>query len=135
MSHTEYWERISDLAERATAAREAFVPPEDPPDEQRATQFLRDGVGPALSIYIEARSGDDWTRFPDVEHSLLERALNDFLALYARCYGYELDCAFSIREAAETTVQTHNVKDTAQVLTKVPPREQMPEGWQPGADE
>jgi hypothetical protein len=135
MTHTEYWERISELAARATTAREEFVPPEDPPDERRATEFLRNGVGPAVSIYIEARSGGDQTPFPDVEHSLLERALNDFLELYTRCYGYEVDCTFSVLEAAETLVQTHNVKDTAQVLTKVPPREDAPGAWQPGADE
>jgi hypothetical protein len=135
MTHTEYWERISDLAERATTAREAFVPPEDPPDERRATEFLREGVGPAISVYVEARSGDDWARFPAVEHSLLERALNDFLELYARCYGEDVDCEFSVREAAETLLETHNVKDTAQLLTKVPPREDMPDAWQPGADE
>jgi hypothetical protein len=135
MSQTEYFERISDLAERATAAREAFVPPEDPPDERRATEFLRNGVGPAIAIYVEARTGDEWTRFPDVEHSLLKRSLNDFLELYALCYGRDLECEFSVREAAETMLQTHNVKDTAQLLTKVPPREEMPESWQPGADE
>jgi hypothetical protein len=135
MSQTDYFDRISDLAERATAAREAFVPPEDPPDERRAMEFLRNGVGPAISIYVEGRTGDDWTRFPDVEHSLLERSLNDFLELYALCYGYDVECEFSIREATETMLQTHNVKDTAQLLTKVPPREEMPGSWQPGADE
>jgi len=134
MTHTDYWERIADLAERATADREAFVPPEDPPDEERATEFLQDGVGPAIAIYVEARSDDGWTRFPDVEHSLLERALNDYLELYARCYGYDVDPAVSVREAAETLLGTHNVKDTAQLLTKVPPREEMPRGWQPGAE-
>lgn len=129
MAHTEYWDRIAELAERAATAREEFVPPEDPPDERRATEFLRNGVGPVVSIYVEARSSDDWTRFPPVEHSLLERSLNDFLELYARCFGYEIECQFSVREAAETVVQTHNVRDTAQLLTKVPPREEMPSAW------
>lgn len=132
MTHTEYWDRIADLADDASTAREEFVPPEEPPDERRATVFLQDGVGPAISIYIEARSGEEWTRFPEVEHCLLERALNDFLELYARCYGYDVECEFSIREAAETLVETHNVKDTAQLLTKVPPREELPDAWQPG---
>ena len=134
MTHTEYWDRISDLAERATAAREAFVPPEEPPDEHRAMQLLREGVGPAIMIYVDARTGGDLTRFPDVEHSLLEQALNDFLELYASCYGYEIECRYSVREAAETLVATHNVADTAQLLTKVPPREEMPEGWKSGYD-
>jgi hypothetical protein len=129
MTHTEHWEEISELAQRAGSARESFVPPEDPPDEGRAMEFLRDGVGPAVMVYVDARTGDDWTRFPPVEHSLLERALNDFLELYARCYGYDLDCEFAVREAAEALLETNNVKDTAQVLTRVPPREEMPEAW------
>ena len=132
MTHTEYWDRISDLAERATAAREVFVPPEEPPDVYRAMQFLREGVGPAIMIYVDARTGGDLTRFSDVEHSLLEQALNDFLEMYASCYGYEIECRYSVRETAETLVATHNVADTAQILTKVPPREEMPDGWKSG---
>jgi hypothetical protein len=126
MSHTRHWDEISELAQRASAAKEEFVPPEEPPDEDRAMAFLREGAGPAIMVYVDARTGDDWTRFPPVEHSLLERALNDFLELYTRCYGYEVDCEFSVREAAETLLETHNVADTAQVLTKVPPRESAP---------
>lgn len=140
MDHTEYWETIAAFADRATTARDEFVPPEDPPDEQRATEFLQNGVGPIVSTYIEARSSDGWTQFPPVEHSLLERSLNDYLELYARCYGYEIECEFSVREAAETVVQTHNIEDTAHLLTKVPPREEMSTAWQargrgPAADE
>jgi hypothetical protein len=85
--------------------------------------FLREGVGPTVMIYVDARTGDEWTRFPPVEHSLLERTLNDFLELYTRSYGYEVDCEFTVREAAEVLLETHNVADTAQVLTKVPTRE------------
>lgn len=131
MAHTQYWEEISSLAQRAGEAVESFVPPEDLPAEEQAMTFLRDGVGPAIMVYVDARTGEEWTRFPPVEHSLLERALNDFLALYARCYGYEVDCQFTVREAAELLLSTHNIKDTAQQLTKVPPREDMDEGWTP----
>ncbi len=128
MSHTDYWEEISELAQRATAAREEFVPPEDPPDERRATELLREGLGPTIMVYVDARTGE-WTRFPPVEHSLLERTLNDFLELYARCFGYEIDAEFTVREAAETLIETNNVRDTAQLLTGVPSREEMPDAW------
>ncbi|MEF8774725.1 MAG: hypothetical protein V5A37_08415 [Halobacteriales archaeon] len=123
MGHTQYWERISELAQGASAAEEEFVPPEDPPDETRAMEFVREGVGPAIMVYVDARTGDDWTRFPPVEHSLLERALNDYLELYTRAYGYDVDCEFTLREAAETLLDTNNIADTARILTKVPPRE------------
>ena len=129
MTHTEYWEEISELAQRAGEAVESFSPPEELPAETVAMRFLREGVGPAIMVYVDARTGGEWTRFPAVEHSLLERALNDFLSLYARCYGYEVDCQFTVREAAELLLATHNVKDTAQQLTKVPPREEMDEAW------
>ena len=129
MTHTQYWDEISELAQRAGEAVEEFSLPEEPPDEEAAISFLREGVGPAIMVYVDARTGEEWTRFPPIEHSLLERALNDFLGLYARCFGYEVDCQFSVREAAELLLATHNLKDTAQQLTKVPPREDMDAGW------
>ncbi|PSP76913.1 hypothetical protein BRC81_11230 [Halobacteriales archaeon QS_1_68_20] len=128
MSHTEYWEEISELAQRAGTAREEFVPPENPPAEERAIDLLRNGLGPTIMVYVDARTGE-WVRFPPVEHSLLEQTLNDFLELYARCYGYEIDAEFTVREAAETLLETNNVKDTAQLLTGIPPREEMPDAW------
>lgn len=129
MGRTQYWDEISELAQRADTAREEFVPPEDPPDEERAMALLRNGVGPVIMVYIDARTGDDWTRFPPVEHSLLERALNDFLELYAHCFGRDIDCEYTVREAAEMLLETHNVADTAQQLTKIPAREQLEGPW------
>lgn len=48
--------------------------------------------------------------------------MNDWLTMYARCYGVDLDADFTVREAAEVLLRTHDVVDTAQLLTCVPER-------------
>ncbi len=119
---TELHERIATLADRAHRDREAFEPPTEPPDEERAVAFLRDGAGPAVGLYIEAHTGDEPARLSPTELSLLERAMNDWLTLYARCYGASIDADFTVREAAELLLDTHDITDTAQLLTRTPPR-------------
>jgi hypothetical protein len=114
-----YRGRIDDLADRARRDREAFDPPVDPPDEQRAMDFLREGVGEAVAIYVDARS-EEWDRFDREEFALLEAAMNDYFELYACCYGVDIEAEFSVREAAEALLDTHNIHDVAVVLTGVP---------------
>lgn len=112
-------DRIATLAADAEADREAFDPPADPPDEERAMAYLRDGFGEALAVYVDARS-EEWDRFGREEFADLERAMNVYLELYAACYGVDLDARFTIREAAEAFIDTHNVADVARILTGVP---------------
>lgn len=110
--------RIEALAQRAHEERERFDPPEEP--DERALVYLTEGLWPVLEVYIEARSnGDGLSR---AEHDALEDALNEWLELYALCYGVGIDAEFSVREAAELFVETHDVRDTAQLLTHVPAR-------------
>ncbi|UVE50172.1 hypothetical protein KU306_14895 [Haloferax larsenii] len=120
--HVRFGQRARDLAAEAREARESFEPPDDERADERAISYAREGVGPAVSLYIEARTGGTMVRFTEDEFRLLHRALNDWLSLYARCYGVELDADFTIREAAEILLKTHNVRDTAQLLTCVPTR-------------
>jgi len=115
-----HWERVQALSSRAQRDSERFEPPTDPPDEERAMGYLREGVGPAISVYVEGRTGDDLAAFSEVEVSLLEDALRTWLGLYARCHGVERDVDVSIRQAAELLVDTRNVADTAALLTRVP---------------
>ncbi|ELZ25600.1 hypothetical protein C475_10368 [Halosimplex carlsbadense 2-9-1] len=119
---SEYRARIDDLAEEAAAARASFDPPADPPDEERALAVCREGVGAAVAVYVDARTGE-WHRFGEAEFDRLERALNTHLELYARCYGVEIDPDHSVRTAAEALLDTHNVVDVAQILTGVPDRD------------
>lgn len=119
---TDRHERITTLADRARRDRTTFKPPTDPPDEEKAFEFLQDGVGPAVGLYIETHTTDAPARFSRAELSLLERALNDWLTLYARCYDASIDADFTVREAAELLLDTHDIKDTAQLLTRIPTR-------------
>ncbi|PSP55673.1 hypothetical protein BRC82_03555 [Halobacteriales archaeon QS_1_67_19] len=119
---SELRERIDALADRARTDRRDFEPPTDPPDEERALSYLREGVGDVVSAYVEARTGE-FVRLNRVEMVQLERALNDWLELYARCHGRSIDAEFTVREVAELLVETHDLADTAQLLTGVPARE------------
>lgn len=113
-----YTDRIDDLEARLEREREGFERPDDP--EERALYYLREGVGPAVHAYCEARTGGP--HLPAGEVTRLEDLMNEWLTLYARCYDVEMDCEFPLRTAAELLVETHNVRDTAVMLTKVPAR-------------
>lgn len=117
-----YRRRIRELAGRARAERRSFEPPADPPAERRALAYLREGFGPTVMVYVEARTGGRLVRFSQADHDLLGRAVDDWLRLYARCYGVDLDPQATVRTAAEALLETHDLRDTAQVLTRVPDR-------------
>jgi hypothetical protein len=117
-----FHDRIPAIAEAASEARATFDPPAEPPAEERAMEILREGAGPAVSLFVEARTGGHMTYFPPAEYRELESAMNDYLDLYAACYGVDLEGEFQLREAAELLVDTHNIRDTAQILTGVPER-------------
>ena len=124
---TDVSEQIAELSDRARRDRAAFEAPADPPDEAAALAYLTEGVGDVVALYIDARTGEK-VRFDDTEFALLERAMNDWLELYAACYGTELEGAYSVREAAELVVDTHSIRETAMLLTHVPERDRS-QAW------
>ena len=115
-----YADRVRALERRASDVGDDFAP--DPPDDELAMHVVRTGFGPTVSLYCEARTGDSWVRFDEQLFDRLEATMNDWLGLYAACYGREVAGAYGIREAAELLVDTHNARDTAQVLTGIPER-------------
>ena len=115
-------ERIWELSEQATEDCAAFEPPEEPPAPERAMTYLRQGAGPAVSIYVEARTGRHMIHFPPDEYHALEGTMNAYLDLYGACYGADIQPQFTIRKAAELLIDTHNIKDVAQILTGIPDR-------------
>jgi hypothetical protein len=119
---SEYAQRIDRLATEARREREAFEPPADPPDEDRAMEYLREGLGPVVMVYVDAHGGGGWTEFSQSELDSLHAATNDYLELYAACHGVDIEAEFTVREAAEVLIETHNVRDVAQLLTQVPDR-------------
>jgi len=110
--------RVDNLHEIAEAARSAFEAPDDP--EERALAYCRHGLWPVLAVYVDRRGAHAQLGQP--HHDRLESALNTWLELYARSYGADVVVDFSVREAAELFVSTHNVRDVAQLLTDVPER-------------
>ena len=90
--------------------------------EERATAAARDGLGPVVALYVEARTVPDGVRFSQREMELLHCATNDWLSVYAACYGVDVDPDFTVREAAELLVDTHDIRETAALLTKIPDR-------------
>lgn len=113
-------ERISALAEQAETDCASFSPPTDPPAEALAMEYLREGAGQAVSLFVEARTGGNMVHFPPAEYETLESAMNTWLELYAACYGVDLDADWALREVAELLLDTHNIKDVAVMLTHVP---------------
>ncbi|GAA0257667.1 hypothetical protein [Halobaculum roseum] len=105
---------IAALAARAAAARERAEP-----DEAAAADAARDGLGPVVARYIEARTGSV-ERLSSEGLGDLDRACNDWLVVYARRYGVECDPGVPVRTAAEALLDTHDIVATARVLTGVP---------------
>jgi hypothetical protein len=116
----EYGDRIRDLVAQYREDRAAFEPPADPPDPDAAMSYLREGLGPVIMVYVDARANDWGVEFTGTEFDELHEALNGYLELYALCHGSEIDADFTIREAAELLLDTHNVRDVAAMLTHVP---------------
>jgi hypothetical protein len=115
-----YGPRIAALARRAERERAALESGAAPPTD--ADEYLREGAGRAIWLYVEARTGGRMVPFTEAELAALEDAMNRWLECYTRCHGVALDAEFTIREAAELLLETRNVVDTAQLLTRVPER-------------
>ncbi|SDF67624.1 hypothetical protein [Halorientalis regularis] len=123
MTDTEsYHDRIESAVERYRADRDAFDPPDDPPAPDRAMAYCREGLGPTVMIYVDARANDWGVRFSEREFDLLHEAVNGYLSLYTACYGVETEPDATVREAAELLLDTHNIRDVAAMLTGVPER-------------
>ncbi|WP_128478416.1 hypothetical protein [Halorussus pelagicus] len=119
---SDYRDRIDALAARAREDRREFDPPANPPAEERALTYLRDGVGEVVAVYVETRTGE-FAPLDRAEMSDLETALNDWLELYARCHGRAIDAEFTVREVAELVIKTRDVVESARLLTAIPERD------------
>ncbi|RXK46684.1 hypothetical protein [Halorientalis pallida] len=117
-----YHARIESIVEQYRTDRDEFDPPADPPAPERAMDYCREGLGPAVMIYVDARASDWGVRFSEREFDLLHEAMNGYLSLYTACYGVETDLDATVRAAAELLLDTHNVEDVAAMLTGVPER-------------
>ncbi|MDJ1431640.1 hypothetical protein [Halostagnicola sp. A-GB9-2] len=115
-----YGPQIAALARRAERDRRTFDPETATPVDGET--YLREGAGQVIWLYVEARTGGRLVPFSESELKALRRAMNAWLECYARCHGVELEADFTVRGAAEVLLETQNVFDTAQLLTRVPSR-------------
>jgi len=117
-----YADRIRSMNEQYQEDCTDFEQPTNPPADEQAMAYLRDGVGPTVMLYVDARANNWGVEFAEWEFEVLHETMNGYLELYTRCYGVELDADFTIREAAELLIDTHNIRDVAVMLTQVPNR-------------
>lgn len=115
-----YTIRVEALAERARRARCCFLPPENPPDRDRAREYLRDGVGPTVALYGEATMGSPGDSLPPQIRTRLDGVLNDWLELYAGCFGVHLQADATVARAADSLSECHDLRETARKLTGIP---------------
>jgi len=126
-TRSRYADRIASLAADARAARERFGDTEltelelagtaVSDREEAALVAARDGLGPVVGVYVEARTADEPVRFSGRELDRLHAATSDWLAVYARCRGVDADPDATVREAAELLIDTHDITDVAALLT------------------
>ena len=84
---------------------------------EAALVAARDGLGPVVGVYVEARTEDEPVRFSQRELDRLHAATSDWLAVYAQCRGVDADPDATVREAAELLIDTHDITDVAALLT------------------
>lgn len=89
---------------------------------ENGNEYLKNGVGPAILLYIEARSKNEIIPITPKQFQDIENSMNGWLGLYARCHGEEIEISVSLREAAVLFIETHNIFDVAQILTRIPER-------------
>lgn len=113
-------ERVIDgLAERADRAAETSTPSE----KAGAERVLRDGLGQAIGLYVLLRTGDRHYRFSEQEFERLESVMRTFLERYAQSYGTDIESSATLSSAAETLLETNDLRQTAAMLTGVSERD------------
>lgn len=113
MNRSTRWREITTLVQRSHRQCDAFDPETDDPE-----RCLRDGVEPIVSLYVEVHCDAD-DELCEVEQSLLERALNDWLSLYAACHGAALQSHVTVHEMAVASVGEGDVRTLADELLGV----------------
>lgn len=94
MSRSTHWSSVARLVKDSHRACEEFNL-----ERNEAYECLSAGVQPIVALYIEVRRSAH-NHLSPVEQSLLERALNDWLSLYAACHDATFDAHFTVHEMA-----------------------------------
>lgn len=112
MSRSSHWRDVADVAERTRTQSADFDPEEDDP-----AACIHAGVEPIVTLFVRVRrSGDELS---EVERSLLEGALNDWLGKYAACFDRPFDGGYTVREVAMAWVENGALEETVRELVGV----------------
>jgi hypothetical protein len=93
MSRSKYWEEVRSVVRQSRLNLDAVDPDRDDP-----SRCLETGVRPIVSLYVRVRR--DGGSLSDVERSLLDGELNDWLSMYARVRGTARDVDVTVHEVA-----------------------------------
>ena len=85
-----------------------------------ALDCLMIGFGPVIAMYIEARIKGKLIPITPEQFERIESIMNGWLEIYAKYYGEDIEANFSIREASLLFLETHDIQDVAEMLTKIP---------------
>jgi len=85
-----------------------------------ALDCLMVGFGPVVAMYIEARIKGKLIPITPEQFKRIELIMNGWLEIYARYHGEDIEANFSIREASLLFLETHDIQDVAEMLTKIP---------------
>ena len=128
MSSSDTDKKLKELSERiealsGTLRNEIKVIREGNKEEmgQKSTamECLTKGFGPSVAIYIEARLKGNLIPITPEQFQKLETIMNGWLELYTEYLGEKIEANFSIREAAVLFLETHDIQDVAEILTRV----------------
>ena len=119
----------SDEALRERARRYRREAGEHHPDEEADTpdrfedpaDYLSEGFGPVVSLYVESRTGGRYVDFTPEEYAGIEEAMNHWLACYADARDDDvhydaMEPDYTVREAATLLIDTHSARHAADVL-------------------
>lgn len=123
MSRSAYWRDVASVAEATRQECDAF----DPETGDPAT-CIDTGVVPIVSLYVRVHR--DGAELSDVECSLLEGALADWLAAFATCHDRPFEGGYTVREVTLAWSQNGSLRETVRELVGV--RDDVAEN---GADE
>ncbi|SDM81006.1 hypothetical protein SAMN04487949_2664 [Halogranum gelatinilyticum] len=113
MSRSGHWPEVARLVDRSQQDAEEFDPETGDPE-----RCLSAGVEPIVELYIDVRKTDG-ERLTPVEQSLLERALNDWLSLYAACHDAPFHAHFTVHEMAVAYAGNGDLRSTVGELLDV----------------
>ena len=85
-----------------------------------ALECLMMGFGPVIAMYIEARIKGKLIPITPEQFERIESIMNGWLEIYAKYHGEDIEANFSIREASLLFLETHDIQDVAEMLTKIP---------------